>query len=218
MKTTRKQWRRLSLIMGIVLLTSLVFATGALADSRPLSDWLSQQGQQSTFIPPDPDFDGWNISTAYPLTPFASIDYAGLATNAYVNSGNNPVITGTVNETDLLNGEAQVTVNLQTKNANAWLMYYDFTDNTTPEINQFATNPTVFGNRPSDVLGGAPQALADCSLTLIFHNSGGLGATLPDMVRLVGNYDPNGVPQSDYIYYLFSATALGLGADGTPDS
>ena len=133
----------------------MLFTTAASADR--FDDWLSAQGTYSTFIPPDPDFLGWANN---PATLFASIDYAGLATEAYSLSGKLPEISGSVIEKPLSVNRTEVTVFLQTKNANAWAMAYP---------GDFATSPTLFGHRPTDVAAGAAQALANCSYDLDLH-------------------------------------------------
>ncbi len=188
--------------LGVLALALALAMTAnlALADNiRPISDWLSAQGTRSTFIPPDPDFLGWSVTPPPSIQYFASIDYAGLA-NAYP-TAIKPELSGIVTEHPLVDGRAEVAVMLETKNANAWVMYLDWLGSG----DQFLNNPTIFGHRPADVLLGAEQALASCFLDLRFINSA-LGAPLPDLVELVGNYDPY-VPLSDYIYYVFSAQA-----------
>jgi hypothetical protein len=196
--------RRIVLIMGVIL-AIMLFTTAASADR--FNEWLSTQGTYSTFIPPDPDFLGW---ADHAPTLFASIDYAGLATAAYSLSGKIPEISGSVIEKPLSVNRTEVTVFLQTKNANAWAMAYP---------GDFATSPTLFGHRPTDVAAGAAQALANCSMTLNFINNAGVGGPLPDLVALAGNYAPY-VPQTDYLNILFSAQAWGplTAAFGVPEN
>ena len=204
MKIRHTAQHRIVLIMGVIL-AIMLFTTAASADR--FDDWLSAQGTYSTFIPPDPDFLGW---ADHFFIRFASIDYAGLA-NAY-QPGKQPEVIGSVIEKPRLDGRTDVTVFLQTKNANAWAMFV-------PGDFDFSKGDTLFGHRPTEVLNGAGQALASCSLTLSFINNAGVGGALPDLVALVGNYDPY-LPQSDFINFLFSAQAVGplTAAFGVPEN
>ena len=129
------------------------------------------------FVPPDPNFLGWSNDLDSPVIYFAGVDYAGLA-NAYL--GSVPQISGTVTERPLPDGTAEVTVQLHTKNANAWVIELDLDGDV---LAQIAGKPTLFGHRPADVLAGAAQALADTHLHVVFINTVP-GAPLPDLLQI----------------------------------
>jgi hypothetical protein len=130
-------------------------------------------------LPPDPNFLGWGTNFAKPPVYYAGVDYAGLA-NAYP-SENPPKFSGNVTERPLPDGRAEVTVLLHTKGANIWVIQFDLTN---PDLQgQIGSNPTLFGHYPKDVAVGAPQALADTNLHVVFTISAP-GADLPDLIQL----------------------------------
>jgi hypothetical protein len=174
----------------------MVSATAALAQGtvqRPIEDFLSTQGTFCVpdgsggcflYVPPDPNFLGWNNDLDSAIIYFAGVDYAGLA-NAY-GPDKEPAITGTVTERPLKDGRAEVTVLLHTKNANIWVIELDFSGDL---LDQIANKPTLFGHRPADVLTGKQQALADTFLHVRFINTAP-NVALPDLVQLVNFPNP----------------------------
>jgi hypothetical protein len=188
----------------------LAIALPAQADKttqRPLDDFISQQGTFSwpdppgiLFLPPDPNFLGWGTNFAKTPVYYAGVDYAGIA-NAYP-SVNMPQFSGNVTERPLPDGSAEVTVLLQTKGANIWVIQFDLSN---PDLQgQIGSNPTLFGNYPKDVAHGAPQALADSNLHVVFTISAP-GAPLPDLLQLV-NFPG---PEQEIKFIKFNAQAKG---------
>ena len=190
---TAHQHRRLPSFAAVAILASVLLCTSAVlaqgkVTKRPLADFLSTQGTFCIddggggcflFVPPDPNFLGW--STDFDLSPllFAGLDYAGLA-DAYP-SGSVPTFAGSVSERLLADGRAEVTVSLHTRGANVWVIELDLSGDILAQIAGSA--PTLFGHRPSDVLAGAGQALADSFLHVVMVLPGP-GEPLPDLVEL----------------------------------
>jgi hypothetical protein len=195
MKHARKQWQLLiaffGIVMGMMFSMPVVMAknnTDGNTVLRPIEDFLAAQGTYCIadgmggcllFVPPDPNFLGWNSEFDSPPVLFAGVDYAGLAEEAY--NGNLPQMSGTVTERPLKDGRAEVTVLLHTKNANAWVIELDLSGDL---LDQVANKPTLFGHRPYDVSQGAGQALGDSFLHVDFINDSP-GALLPDLIQLV---------------------------------
>jgi hypothetical protein len=193
----------IGLIVGFMVATAPALVHGKTMQ-RPIEDFLATQGTFCVddgaggcflFVPPDPNFLGWTNDLDSAVILFAGVDYAGLA-NAYA-PAHAPAISGTVTERPLADGRAEVTVLLHTKNANAWVIELDLSGDV---LAQIAGRPTLFGHRPADVLAGAPQALADSLLHVVFINSAP-GASLPDLLQI------NGTP--DLKFLAFSARADG---------
>jgi hypothetical protein len=171
---------RTSKIFGLCLALVAVagFATvnpsTAQATDRPLSDFLSTQGTTSTFDAPIPDFWGWTNNN--PQNLFAGVDYAGLAANYLLTHGGRNLgttLTGGITETLMANGTYEVVITVNGKNVNAWV---------SPLPGNVATDPTVFGNRPSALLTNpnTPVALVNTSLKITFIATVA-GAPIPDM-------------------------------------
>jgi hypothetical protein len=204
-------------LFGIILLLSLTIAPmafGQRAVQRPIEDFLSAQGTFCVddgeggcflFVPPDPNFLGWNNDLDSAVILFAGVDYAGLA-DAYA-PGKEPKLSGTVTERPLKDGRAEVTVILHTKGANAWVIELDLAGDV---LAQIAGGPTVFGHRPADVLDGAGQALGDSVLHVVFINSAP-GAPLPDLIEI------NGTPALKYLAFSMRAQGPLTAEFGVPE-
>ncbi|HKB16927.1 MAG TPA: hypothetical protein VKF62_12745, partial [Planctomycetota bacterium] len=140
----------------------------------------------------------------------AFVDYAGLA-NAWLQ--NQPggfslgtQISGTVVERALPDGRAAVRVTLNTSNALTYV-----TDVAGGPAN-FALAPLVFGNRASDVLGGAAPALGNSTLHVKFINTAP-GAPLPDLFQLAFFPDP-GQELQMLSFYSNASGPLASGGSG----
>jgi hypothetical protein len=221
-KYWRYVWAAAATAFAFVLLGIPAAVHGAAKTTqRPLADFLSAQGTLCIddgsggcylFVPPDPNFLGWNSELDKSPIYFAGVDYAGLA-NAYA-PGEEPEIAGTVTERVLRDGTAEVTVLLHTTNANAWVIDLDLSGDI---LDQVANKPTLFGHRPADVLAGEGQALGDAFLHIVFVNTAP-GAPLPDLMAV--GYDPAAPPYFRSIGGQMSAhgplTAEYGVAEGTP--
>lgn len=183
----RKHWNYFAALvglgLGILLLATPTYAQQGTVQ-RPIEDFLSTQGTCCNnispfykWLPPDPNFCHWSPPQNTRFVRFAGVDYAGLAKEAYP-PGRGPQFSGTVTERPLPDGRAEVTVLLHTKGANAWVVELDFDGDI---FGQIANKPTLFGHRPTEVAGGAPQALGDSFLKAVFINSAP-GAPLPDLL------------------------------------
>jgi len=213
--------RWLTGVLVIVVAMCLAFPVQAKTTQRPLSDFLSTQGTYCIddgsggcylFVPPDPNFLGWSTNLSKSPIYFAGVDYAGLA-NAYP-SGNTPTFSGNVTERPLPDGRAEITVLLQTKGANIWVIQLDQNDQSIWGEQIAGTAPTLFGHRPTDVLSGQGQTLADTNIHVVFINDYP-GAPIPDLIQL------NNFPDGNHPVKLlkFSAQAKGplTAAYGVPE-
>lgn len=209
--TCNKRFVMLAVVLAMMILVMVLPAQSQVGKTtqRSLDDFLSQQGTYCVddgmggcylFVPPDPNFLGWSTNFAKSPIYFAGVDYAGLA-NAYPD-GNLPKITGTVTERALPDGTAEVTVLLQTKGANIWVIELDPAGDLLAQIAGDA--PTLFGHRPAEVLAGLGQGLADTNLHIVFINDYP-GAPLPDLVQI--NNFPDGNHPIKFI--KFNAQAKG---------
>jgi hypothetical protein len=220
-------YRFLFVIIGLLLAATTSPSVSVAAGNvihRPLSDFLSTQGTYCTddgsggcllFVPPDPNFLGWNTDVDKTPVLFALVDYAGLA-NAYQTAGQ-PTFAGNVTERPLPDGRAEVTVSLQTSKANIWVIELDLAGDVLAQIAGAA--PTLFGHRPVDVRAGAGQALADTLLEVRFINEAP-GARLPDLIQLANFPDTLPLAKLEMLHFLAHGTgpltaAFGV-SDGTP--
>jgi len=141
---------------------------------------------------------GWTVQPDFKV--FALVDYAGLA-NAQLGNLLGTTMTGQINEVPLADGRASVAVTLHTKNALAWVS----------DISQEFPGPLLFGHRLDEVANGAPPALADCFLHVVFTNTAP-GAPLPDLIQLA--FVPK--PGQAFKIEAFHCAGTGLLADGSP--
>lgn len=140
------------------------------------------------YVPPVANFGGWGTLKNTPWCPvgipLAAVDYAGLANDYIVSQGGaslNTAFSGSVSEHSKPDGTADVTVNLNTKNALAW-GGCDPTGSPTTGFD-FATATLIFGNQAPAILGGATPALANSQLQLKFAEPQ-LGARMPDLLEI----------------------------------
>lgn len=168
---------------GLGLLTPA--RTEGATQIRPISDFLATQGTFCfpdgmggclLFVPPAPNFLGWNSALDQTPVRFAGVDYAAVANNFFGNVFGTEV-DGTIIERPLKDGRAEVRVLLDTKNANTWVIELDLEGDV---LVQVANKPTLFGHRPHE---GGGLALGDSFLEVVFINTAP-GATLPDLIQL----------------------------------
>lgn len=188
---------------------------------RPISDFLSQQGSTSVFVPPAPDVIAWAVAPTQGIQPFAWVDYTANA-DADLDLGLGTTASGKVLEWREADGRAKVQVNLHTRNALAWMIEIDVTCVPTPPgtdftcvFNKIANNTPVFGYRAQDVDDDHPAALADSTLDVVFLNTAP-GAPLPDLVTAINggvNTPPIPPPGFELLSLKFNARADGLITD-----
>jgi hypothetical protein len=163
------------------------------AAQRPIDDFLKTQGTFCfdlgqgciVFVPPLDNFVGWAKLNNVGIGRGASIDYAGIAA-AYLKDRGirlGTTMDGTVSERRLKDGRAEVSVVLHTTNALSWAVPVDVSE-PNPDQNPFGDNPLLFGARVPDVVAGAPPALGNSQLKVVFKNSKP-GAPLPDLLQLL---------------------------------
>jgi hypothetical protein len=110
----------LACVLLVVAMVAMVTAgtpvgagQGESGNQRPLSDWISQQGNTAVFFPPVPDLLGWGNVDDQPLQPlrFALVDYTGQF-NEWIKDNGGPdlgtTVSGTVTEHALADGRARV--------------------------------------------------------------------------------------------------------------
>lgn len=217
MVTRFKPWWILVSILAVFGVTIMGVSNVPAADTRPISDFIEQQGTYCfpdgsggclLFVPPVENFFGWNDPVN---NRGASVDYAGLA-DKYLTSVGIPLGTtfsGTIVELPMKDGRAEVKVVLHTKNALTWVIEGG---------EDYATDPLLFGYRPTDVAAGATPVLADITFKVVFINTAP-GAPLPDLIQLVVAPEEG---QEGPLFFAMRAQAAGplreaFGVqDGTP--
>ena len=180
---------------------------------RPLSDFLDSQGSTILFFPPARDMLAW---TDFEFVNFALVDYAGLA-NDYIASasgqGLGTNVKGRVKECLLNDGTAEVSIVIATSKALGFAQSVeDLFATFDPETGSidFLNTPTIFGNKPQDILGGADAALGPASFRVSFVIDNP-GDPLPDL-RIAFQQQP-----ADYapLSLSFRSTTVGTLPDGT---
>lgn len=203
-----------TVVVVVVVFAITLMATIAQAKTttRPISDFLDEQGTTMVFNTPVPDQIGWANN---PPTLFALFDYAGLA-DEYLQGFDiflGTQIAGSVTERPLKDGRAEVTVILHTKRALTWAADPDPDPNT--------TTPS-FGYRAAEIAADSSKvpALGESHLQVVFKNTMP-GADFPDLVDafILGN----AASGQELVYIAFRGTATGplrlpagLGPEGTP--
>lgn len=146
---------------------------------RSLSEFLDAQGSgPPEFFPPVANYVGF-LDKA-PATIFALIDYAGLA-DVYLRGQLGTQVTGSVTESELPDGRAQIAVNLSTTNALGFAQSVADLDD---HKDKFKNTPTIFGNKAKDVRQGAEAAVGQSCFFVTFTNPSP-GAPLPDLVDVL---------------------------------
>jgi len=213
-----KNTNALKSIVGLLPIICLNLAQpSAIAGSRPISDFLANQGKFCVqldgngfvdcaashyvtdttgggcllIVPPVANYNGWSD----PAGTSASFDYAGLA-DAALGGRLGTTISGSSDETRQPDGTAIVRVVLNTQNALAFAVQgFDF------------NGPLLFGNRVAEIQAGAPASVGSCTLTIAFRNPAP-GAPLPDVEELLF------CRFNDLIFISFVGNANGILSNG----
>jgi hypothetical protein len=162
------------------------------AGQRPISDFLSRQGQWSLHVDSDGSFDCAASSYDGGLSGFlfdppirnfpdltepqngtsASFDYAGLV-DAAAGHTLGTAMSGSINEVVHPDGSVTVSILLNTTQALAWA---------TTGFNAYGTD--LFGHTGLEVLGGASPAFGSCTMRLVI-NGPASNQPLPDFEELL---------------------------------
>lgn len=196
-------------------------SVAATATHRTLADFLAAQGTYCVppstgvppgaavvngcvlYIPPDPNFNGWGVAAPAPYCAdftVAAVDYAGVINQYLIANGHaslGTTISGSVTERARKDGTGDVTVQINTRNALAWAGC----DHT--QTLNFALATLLFGNKPNDVLAGAPAALANSDYR-IEYTEAHVGDPFPDLIEI--NFGQGGFA---YVTQQFHASASG---------
>jgi hypothetical protein len=213
--------RRAQAVTGwLALLASGSFImTTAQAATRPISDFLSRQGQWSLHLDADgnPDcaasaYDGGVSGFLFepPLQNFvdwtepqnntsASFDYAGLL-NVAAGGALGTTTSGSINEVVHQDGTVTDTIILSTTHALAWA---------TTGIDSYGTG--LFGHTAIDVIfHGATPSFGNCTLKLVI-NGPAANQPLPDFEEMF-----IGCSSWSFVSVDFIGSAFGALPDGTP--
>lgn len=194
------------LLAGFAL-AAISAAPAAVAQQRPLGDWLSAQGQGfGTSLGFPADYLAWTGRD--PGNPTAAagmlvvMDYAGIDAAAVAVASGGAVqiatqITGSVNEQPLASGRTQVTVHLHASNVLTYVL-----DNATQDV--------LFGATPADVAIGATPALGDVSLHYVYVVDRAPGAPMEDIMEVIF------FGSGDLTFVSFTGGAVGLLPNTTP--
>jgi hypothetical protein len=191
------------LVFSALLGTSRQSIAAGQVTTRPILDFVNAQGTFDLgflIVPPVPNF----LGTSDPVAGLSmSIDYAGLADETCGGVAGT-TFAGSVKEKLLPDGRAEVTVELLTSDAIAWVV--DGFD--------FANDPVIFGVRWEDkegncVINGTP-VLGNSMLKLTLINTAP-GAPLPDLIQLAVAPEPG----QELLAISLHAEAIGELADGT---
>src|SRR6266540_5930905 len=118
--------RALFSALGITASLAILGPNRANAYSRPIEDFLSNQG---TFIPGA--FIVWTDPAVTSGADLAEFDYAGIDNAKIVAAGLPSLgteISGSIDEEPLSDGRARVHLVLQARNALAWASFFNFND------------------------------------------------------------------------------------------
>jgi len=212
-----------ALAAAIVALTvgGTAWADGP-ARQLPLSAFLETQGSTNDVFGV-PSYLGWlapppgrktTPEPTYVGGNFGACDYAGLA-NDWLKDHHYPDLgtsfNGSVTERSLSDGRIQVNVELHTINALPFGLR-----TTTPPFGDFATDPPIFGGRPTEVLAGAVPGIGDCHASFSWKQNPG---PLVDYSLAFGA-PPAGFEPVDISFRATAsgplAAVAGQGPDGTP--
>jgi hypothetical protein len=207
-----------TLCLALLAAGSFIMTT-AQAAIRPISDFLSRQGQWSLHLDADgnPDcaasnYDGGlsGFLLAPPLQNYvdwvepqnntsASFDYAGLF-NATAGGAFGTTTSGSINEVVHKDGTVTDTIILSTTHALAWA---------TTGIDSYGTG--LFGHTAIDVIfHGATPSFGSCTLKLVI-NGPAVNQPLPDFYEMFIGCGP-----WSFVSVDFFGSAVGGLPDGTP--
>jgi len=178
------------LALSMMLLIAATVPASAQTVERSLDEFLAAQGTYCLddgmggcilFVPPLQNFFGWS----QPATNrCAAVDYAGIANNWLKQQSGGTKNLGTrvegkIMERQLGNGQAEVTVLLHTTSALAWAIN---------QCNDFSGPDLIFGYRAPEVLAGAPAALAEVFMKVVFLTHPNV--PLPDLLQIAFAPEP----------------------------
>jgi hypothetical protein len=192
--------------------------TNITAGQRPISDFLSRQGQWSVHLDGNGNancdasvYDGGltGFVAEFPIQNFVdwvepqnntscSFDYAGLVDRA-TGGALGTTMTGSINEVVHKDGTVTVTIILHTTHALAWA---------STGIDSLGTE--LFGHTGAEVVAGAAPSFGDCTLKLVI-NGPAANQLLPDFYQMFWGCGPWSFVSVDFI-----ASATGTLPDGTP--
>jgi hypothetical protein len=206
------------LLAGMLTIGLSILRTNSRAGQRPISDFLTRQGQWSVHLDADGNLDC--AGSAYdgglsgfilepPIQNFvdfvepqnntsASFDYAGLVDWA-AGGVLGTTMSGSINEVVHQDGTVTVTILLHTTHALAWA---------TTGIDSLGTG--LFGHTGAEVLGGAAPSFGNCTLRLVI-NGPASNQPLPDFYQMFWGCGPWSFVSVDCI-----GSATGALPDGTP--
>ena len=193
--------------------------------TRPIADFLEQQGQHLTMglVPEFLSLTAY-FNPATGTNRAASIDYAGLGAAVITQETQHAVALGTtmdgiVYERPLPDGRAEVTVQLHTRNALSFAI-------TEPDADFDAKGQPIFGYRPQEIVEDfqadgtldVTPSVGSCFLHVVLMNPE-VGAALPDLVVFLGLGDI--LPGQELVSIAMFADANGTvrdKKDGQPGS
>jgi hypothetical protein len=204
-------------VIGLATMPSLFQAT-LIAGQRPISDFVSRQGQWSVQLdangnadcaasaydggltgfvlePPIQNFVDWIEPQNDTSTSF---DYAGLVDKA-TGGALGTTMSGSIDEVVHQDGTVTVTILLHTTHALAWA---------TTGFDSLGTK--LFGNTGAEVVGGAAPSFGDCKLKLVI-NGPAANQPLPDFDQMFWGCGP-----WSFVSVYFIGSATGTLPDGTP--
>ena len=188
--------------------------------TRPIADFLEQQGQHLTkgLVPEFVAFTAYfNPETG--TNRAASIDYAGLDAKVIKEKTRGAVALGTTDGRDRLraaapDGRAEVTVQLHTRNALSFAI-------TGPDADFDAKGQPIFGYRPQDIVEDfqadgkldVTPSVGTCFLHVVLINPA-VGAALPDLIVFRGLPGiPPALPGQELVSIAMFADANGTVRD-----
>ncbi len=211
--------KNLIVLTGLLTLSSSLIETNLTAGQRPITDFISRQGQWSLqldtngnpdcaastydgglsgflFQPPLKNFVDWvepqnNTSTSF--------DYAGLL-NSAAGGALGTSISGSINEVIHQDGTVTDTIIVSTTHALAWA---------TTGIDSYGTG--LFGHTAIDVIfHGATPSFGNCMLKLVIHGPAA-NQPLPDFFEMFIGCGP-----WSFVSVDFFGSGTGALPDGTP--
>jgi hypothetical protein len=185
--------------------------------TRPIADFLKQQGQHLTtgLVPKFLSFTAY-FNPATETNRAASIDYAGLGAAVIMQQTRGAValrtqMDGIVYEWPRPDGRAAATVQLYTRNALSFAI-------TEPDADFDAKGQPIFGYRPQDIIQDfqadgkldITPSVGTCFLHVVLINSA-VGGDLPDLVVFLGLGSP--LPGQELVSIAMFADANGTVRD-----
>jgi hypothetical protein len=205
-------------LVSLLTISSGLLQSNSIAGQRPISDFLSRQGQWSVHLDPQGNadcaaspYDGGlsGFVLEPPIQNFVdwvepqnntstSFDYAGLVDKA-TGGVLGTTMSGSINEVVHKDGTVRVTILLHTTHALAWA---------TTGIDSIGTE--LFGHTGAEVVGGAAPSFGNCTLKLVIDGPAA-NEPLPDFYEMFW-----GCGSWTFVSVDFVGSATGTLPDGTP--